>query len=132
MMMLRLFKSYECVTTMARGARSVVVTRESADVFYLFYEFLLVYMGIECGVIMREEFVEVIFVGVSYSGGFVEYYLLWYDAATASRDDVLMVVFEDMKEDLGVVVDDVVVFLCCELDECGCDVVLECVSFVYM
>jgi len=58
--------------------------------------------------------------------------LSWYDAATASRDDVLMVAFEDMKEDLGAVVDDVAAFLRCELDERGRDVVLERASFAYM
>ena len=128
----RLFKSHESATTMARGARSVVVTREPADVFHSFYEFLPAYMGIERGAITREEFAEAIFAGASHSGGFAEHYLSWYDAATASRDDVLMVAFEDMKEDLGAVVDDVAAFLRCELDARGRDVVLERASFAYM
>ena len=128
----RLFKSHESAKTIARGGRSVVVVREPADVFHSFYEFLPAYMGIERGAISKEEFAEAIFAGASHSGGFAEHYLSWYDAATASSDDVLMVAFEDMKEDLGAVVDDVAAFMRCELDARGRDVVLERSSFAYM
>jgi len=128
----RLFKSHESASTVARGGRYCVVVRDPIDVFHSFYKFLPAYMGIEPGAITKEEFAEAIFAGASHSGGFDEHYLSWYDAREADPENVCMLTFEDMKLDLGRVVDELAAFMRVELDDAGRALVLERSSFEYM
>lgn len=128
----RLYKSHESATTVRRGGRYVVVVREPCDVFNSFYEFLPAYMGIERGGVSAEEFARAIFAGASQSGGFGEHFLSWYDAKQADPDNVLMLSFEDMKDDLGAVVDEISAFMGIELDAEGRELVLRRSSFEYM
>ena len=89
-------------------------------------------MGIEPGAITKEEFAEAIFAGASHSGGFDEHYLSWYDAREADPENVYMLTFEDMKLDLGRVVDELAAFMRVELDDAGRALVLARSSFEYM
>ena len=128
----RLFKSHESAETAARGGRYCVVVRDPVDVFHSFYRFLPAYMGIEPGAITKEEFAEAIFAGASHSGGFDEHYLSWHDAREADPENVCIVTFEDMKLDLGRVVDELAAFMRVELDDAGRALVLARSSFEYM
>ena len=128
----RLYKSHESATTVRRGGRYVVVVRDPTDVFNSFYEFLPAYLGIERGAITPEEFADAIFAGASHSGGFGEHYLSWFDARAGNPENVLMLAYEDMKSDLGAVVDRIAAFMRIELDAASRALVLERSSFAYM
>ena len=128
----RLFKSHERADAIAEGGRYVCVVREPRDVFHSFYEFLPAYCGIESGVIEKEAFAEAIFAGASHSGGFAGHYLSWWERLEREPERVIMFCFEDMKENLGEVVDAVSAFMGIELDDAGRELVLERCGFDYM
>ena len=128
----RIFKSHENAKDCARGAKYVVVVRDPRDVFNSFYEFLPAYMGIGSGEITPEEFADAIFAGASHSGGFSEHFLSWYDEMVANPENVLMLSFEDMKDDLGKVTRRVASFMNVELSSEHFDLVLERSGFAYM
>ena len=128
----RVFKSHEGAETIASGGRYVVVVREPCDVFHSFYEFLPAYCGIERGVIDKGAFAEAVFAGASHSGGFAAHYVSWWKALERDPENVIMFCFEDMKENLGDVVDAVSAFMGIELDADARALVLERSGFEYM
>jgi len=107
---LRLFKSHESVGTIAKRkeegamARYVIVCRNPEDVFHSFYQFLPAYCGIDPKEISAETFCEAIFAGASHSGQYWAWNMDWFKFAEKHREHVLMVCFEDMKEDLASVI----------------------------
>jgi len=105
----RLFKSHERWENVAKGARYVCVVRDPLDVFFSFYNFLPAYMGIAPGKITHEEFADAIFAGASHSGHVWAHFLGYWEQR--AREDVLLVCFEDMKENLARVVERVARFI---------------------
>ena len=96
----RLFKSHESRQHIAPGARYVCVVRDPVDVFWSFYNFLPPYMGVPAGAVTPEDFADAVFAGASHSGHCWHHFLGWYDAAREDTN-VLVVCFEDMREDLA-------------------------------
>jgi aryl sulfotransferase len=103
----RVFKSHEAWTDIAKGAKYICVVRDPVDVFYSFYNFLPPYMGIEDGAITHAEFADAIFAGASHSGHVWQHFLGYFDAkyfdedVTKTRSDsIMMLCFEDLKENL--------------------------------
>ena len=107
---LRLFKSHESVEAIAKRkgnemmARYVIVCRNPEDVFHSFHQFLPAYCGIDPKEIRAETFCDAIFAGASHSGQYWEWNMDWFQFAEKHPERVLMVCFEDMKEDLAGVI----------------------------
>ena len=112
---LRLYKSHESVETIAKRkegmARYIIVVRNPEDVFHSFHQFLPAYCGIDPNEISAEVFCEAIFAGASHSGQYWEWNMNWFKFAEKHKERVLMVCFEDMKEDLSTVIRKVARFM---------------------
>jgi len=94
----RLFKSHETFQDVAKGARYIYVARNPLDAFVSFHKFLPAYAGLRPDDISMETFADAIFAGASQSGQIWNHFLSFYER----KDDpnVLIMFFEDMKEDL--------------------------------
>ncbi|KAJ8599579.1 hypothetical protein CTAYLR_004680 [Chrysophaeum taylorii] len=105
----RLFKSHEAWADIAKGGRYVYACRNPSDAFVSFYNFLPAYM--HCEGIGVETFAEAIFGGLSHSGGIWSHFVGWVEAARANPDRVLLVAFEDLKNDLRAEIRRIALFL---------------------
>mmetsp|Transcript_34806 Transcript_34806/g.69373 ORF Transcript_34806/g.69373 Transcript_34806/m.69373 type:complete len:374 (-) Transcript_34806:393-1514(-) len=94
----RLFKSHEGWATIPKGAKYVYVARDPQDAFFSFYKFLPGYVGLAEDDIDEETFANAIFAGASHSGQIWDHMLGWWDKRHSPN--VLLVFYEDLKEDL--------------------------------
>eukprot|EP00938_MAST-03A_sp_MAST-3A-sp1_P002620 g2620.t1 len=106
----RLFKSHEDWAHVPGGgakkdakrgdheAKYIYVVRNPKDAFVSFFNFLPAYAGLESGSITMKEFADAIFAGVSQAGGIWRHFLSFWHVR--ERPNVLILFFEDLKEDL--------------------------------
>ena len=73
-----------------------------------FYNFMPAYMGL-AGALSMQDFADAIFAGASVSGTIWSHFKTWLDAR--SGPNVLLIFFEDMKEDLEATVEQVADFM---------------------
>eukprot|EP00940_MAST-03C_sp_MAST-3C-sp2_P002367 g2367.t1 len=106
----RIFKSHEDWEHIAGGgappdadrgineAKYIYVARNPRDAFVSFYNFMPAYVGISPGSMTMQEFADAIFGGVSQAGGIWRHFLSFW--RVRKRRNVLILFFEDLKEDL--------------------------------
>ncbi len=106
----RLFKSHEDWEHVPGGganalaprgsneARYIYVMRNPKDAFVSFYNFMPAYTGLKTGSLTMQEFADAIFAGVSQAGGIWRHFLSF--CKVRKRPNVLLLFFEDLKEDL--------------------------------
>jgi hypothetical protein len=104
----RAFKTHWRGDEVPQGCRYITVIRDPRDVAVSFYYFFEDWM-FETGSIALNEFVRDFFVPGSRSGRYWEHLLSWWEYRT--RDDTLLLSFEDMKADLPGTVRRVAAFL---------------------
>ena len=104
----RAFKTQWRGDEVPQGCRYIAVFRDPRDVAVSFFHFFEGWM-FEAGSIPLDEFVRDFFVPGSRSGRYWEHLLSWWEYR--SRDDTLLLSFEDMKADLPGAVRRVAAFL---------------------
>ena len=104
----RAFKTHWRGDEVPQGCRYIVVIRDPRDVAVSFYHFFEDWM-FESGSIALDEFIRDFFIPGSRSGRYWEHLLSWWEYR--SRNDTLLLSFEDMKADLSGTVQRVAVFL---------------------
>jgi hypothetical protein len=106
----RLFKSHEDWAHVPGGgakkdarrgdheAKYIYVVRNPKDAFVSFFNFMPAYTGLKSGSLTMKEFADAIFAGVSQAGGIWRHFLSFWEVR--ERPNVLILFFEDLKEDL--------------------------------
>jgi hypothetical protein len=112
-----------------RGGRYIYVIRDPGDVLISFYHFFENWM-FEPGAVSLDTFTREFFITGSRSGRYWEHLRSWWPRLGA--DDTLMVCYEDMKHDLGAVVERVARFLGLSHDPALLDIATRQASFAFM
>lgn len=125
----RAFKTHLNWTEVPKGARYIYIIRDPRDVLVSFYRFLEGWY-FEPGAITLEEFALQDFISGTESGTYWKHLASWWPQRTSSN--VLMLSFEDMKQDLPQTVQRVAGFIGCDLDQGLQELVVQQSSVAFM
>lgn len=125
----RAFKTHLSWDLVPKGGRNVYVVREPGDVLVSFYHFLGG-MLFEADAIDLDTFAVEFFLAPSDSGRYWENVRSWWQVR--DRDDVLMLAFEDLKQDLRAGVARVAAFMGLADDADLIDLVTRQATFEFM
>jgi len=126
----RVFKSHERAGDIAKGGKYIHVCRNPEDAFISFYRFLPAWAAIPPGQIAADEFARAVFGGVSHSGGIWGFFTEWWERR--NDPDVLLLCYEDLREDLPGQVRLIADFMGVPLTDELLQKVLELSSFKFM
>jgi hypothetical protein len=125
----RAFKTHLSWNLLPKGGRNIYLVREPGDALVSFYHFMK-------GVIFEGEAIDLdtfaveLFLAGSASGRYWEHVRSWWDVR--DRDDVLILCFEDMKQELRATVERVAAFIGMAADADLIDLVTRQASFEFM
>jgi len=126
----RIFKTHESHDKIAKGGKYIYMCRDPMDVLVSFHKFVTDYVDMK-GEITMEQFASHVFLGSgTNSGTFWDHLVGWYPHF--GDPNVLVVFFEDMKENLPAVVRQVAKFMEVPLDAALEEVVVRQASKEFM
>lgn len=125
----RAFKTHWRGDEVPQGCRYICVIRDPKDVAVSFYHFFAGWM-FEPGSIALDAFVRDFFIPGSRSGRYWEHLLSWWEYR--SRDDTLLLSFEDMKADLPGTVQRVAAFLGLDVSQQTLDIATRQATIDFM
>lgn len=125
----RAFKTHLTWHEVPKGARYIYVMRDPKDVLLSYYRFFEGWF-FEAGTISLETFARELFLEGGRSGRYWDHVRSWW--AQSGQASVLMLCYEDIKQDLAGTVRRVAAFIGCPLDDELRDVVVRQSSFEFM